>query len=596
LILFSALAEIYFNHQVYLYNPIFGYFPGTVFDEGLSVSGKLALYRLFNVLYFLWIILIITNNIFDSSFRRKIFLVYVLIVGGTFYYFSPVFGFTTTTASLNQDLPHKIQSDHFVIHSSGKIDESNLKFLTISSEFFYNELSKFFQENLSGRIDIYLFDSRTHKKALFGSENADVAKPWLNSVYTSLDNWESTLKHELAHCFSAQFGTGPFKIASGFNISLIEGVAEAADGFYDGNYIHDLASIAFNNGYRIDVAELIDGSGFFSKASTLTYVYSGSFCKYLIENYGVKKIKEFYSNNDFKETYHIQIVQLIPQYYEFLKSLPYSKRNAKADYYFGRKSLIEKTCPRYISDKMKSGWSNLRKGDYQSAKEIFEAILKKSINSSALVGLAECYHKQGSTKESISLLEKHLADFKGTSDFYDLSFILAGYFAKTERIAEADTLFKFIERENPNEMLQVLSELRLELIGERILKRYLDGSDLDKYNILKSLNAYNYKYYTFPSMIELSESLEEDYSVFMKQFNITLFDYNKYAGYALFRLSETMMRNLDFQKAKRVAQLSVRFKNNSELSRLFDWNFRKVDWLSENGNKIISNLKIIKAD
>ena len=52
-----------------------------------------------------------------------------------------------------------------------------------------------------------------------------------------------TLKHEIAHCFTASFGTGIFKLASGFNPALIEGVAEAADGFYDENSIHYLASL-----------------------------------------------------------------------------------------------------------------------------------------------------------------------------------------------------------------------------------------------------------------------------------------------------------------------------------------------------------------
>ena len=52
LILLIAIGEIYFNHQVYIYNPIFGYFPGTIFDEGISVDGRLTAYRFLNLLFF----------------------------------------------------------------------------------------------------------------------------------------------------------------------------------------------------------------------------------------------------------------------------------------------------------------------------------------------------------------------------------------------------------------------------------------------------------------------------------------------------------------------------------------------------------------
>ncbi|MEE8414958.1 MAG: MFS transporter, partial [Desulfobacterales bacterium] len=43
-ILMLIAYEIYFNPQVYVFNPFIGFFPGTIYDEGISVSGKLILY------------------------------------------------------------------------------------------------------------------------------------------------------------------------------------------------------------------------------------------------------------------------------------------------------------------------------------------------------------------------------------------------------------------------------------------------------------------------------------------------------------------------------------------------------------------------
>ena len=72
LILFISVLEIYFNPQVYLYNPLFAYFPGTIYDEGLSVDFKLILYRIFNLIFFLPI-LIYSIKLTSRSYSLFIF-------------------------------------------------------------------------------------------------------------------------------------------------------------------------------------------------------------------------------------------------------------------------------------------------------------------------------------------------------------------------------------------------------------------------------------------------------------------------------------------------------------------------------------------
>jgi len=452
-------------------------------------------------------------------------------------------------------------------------------------------LSKYLKVNTSAPINIFLFDSRQEQKELFGSEYADVAKPWLNSVYTSLDNWETTLKHEIAHCFSAQFGTGFFKLAGGFNPALIEGVAEASDAFYDENYIHNLAAVAYNNGQRVDIIELFSGFRFFQKSSTLAYVYSGSFCKFLIEKYGVNKFKQLYASNDFKDTYNIQINQLIPAYYDFLASLPKQKQTAKANYYFGRQTLFEKICPRYISNELIHGWDYLNQGNPKKAMEIFENILQSTKNYSAVVGKAESFEKLEAFNKSVSTIEKSLVDFKGTNYYYNLSFILANYYLKTGKLVSADSIYSELEKLNPNYLIQTLSKMRSALIREGMVSDYINGSSYDKYHILKRINLTGYRFYTFPTLLDLSESLEENYSIFLQQFDINLIDNNEYSSYGLLKLSEYMMKNLDFDRGRRIASLALRFKRDAEQHHLLDANFKKASWLYENGSRIMAELK-----
>ncbi|MGB5529595.1 MAG: hypothetical protein WBQ32_06460, partial [Ignavibacteriaceae bacterium] len=302
LILLIPILEIYFNPQIYLYNPLFAYFPGTIYDEGLSVDLKLTLYRFYNLIFFLSILVYLIKYQFKSSsiIRRKSFLFLSIGIAAIFYFFlSPVFGFTTTESRLNNELSYQVESKHFIIQADRRIEKEVIQQVVLNQEYYYSQLSNYFAEVPATKINSFIFFDSEQKKKLFGSGAADVAKPWLNSIYVSLDSWESTLKHEIAHCFTAGFGTGVFKLAAGFNPALIEGVAEAADGFYDENSIHYLAALAYKNEYRINLNSLFNYFSFFGSVSSLSYIYSGSFIDFLTSEYGIDKVKNFYQTNDF---------------------------------------------------------------------------------------------------------------------------------------------------------------------------------------------------------------------------------------------------------------------------------------------------------
>ena len=114
IILFIPVLEIYFNPQVYFYNPIVGFFPGNIYDEGLTVSASLILYRALNIFYFGSII--ISFLIFAAKYsavKRVLFLSITAIVASGFIYFSPLIGLTTTEKSLSNELKFGISTEHF---------------------------------------------------------------------------------------------------------------------------------------------------------------------------------------------------------------------------------------------------------------------------------------------------------------------------------------------------------------------------------------------------------------------------------------------------------------------------------------------------
>jgi hypothetical protein len=581
LILLIPVLEIYFNPQIYLYNPLFAYFPGTIYDEGLSVDLKLTLYRIFNLVFFISILLyFLKYGINKTSVTRQLYISFLMIgVASIFYFFlSPVFGFTTTESKLKNELSFYVESNHFIIQADRRITKEELQQIVVNQEYYYSQLSKYFAEVPATKINSFIFFDSEQKKNLFGSGAADVAKPWLNSIYVSCDSWESTLKHEIAHCFTADFGTGIFKLASGFNPALIEGVAEAADGFYDENSIHHLASLAYKNDYRINLNSLFGSFSFFSSVSSLSYIYSGSFIEFLTNEYGIDKVKNFYQTNDFNLSFESNLDVAVKKYEEYIDTLALDATKDKANYYFGRKPLISKVCPRFVSSGLNKAWDYLLIKDYNKAEDIFKAILSRAENYSAVIGLSKIYEDTDSLTKAINFLQSFEKTFEGTSSEYDLKFRLAELYVKNSELEKANEIYYLLIDSKPARRLELLANTRIALFNDGTIENYVSGSDYDKYSILKELNSKSYNYSSIPLMIDLSSSLGEDYNAFLLNFENNLEVKDELSSYAVYKISEYMLKNFDYINARKMAGFSLRYKGDANLLKLIEEHYKKTEW------------------
>ncbi|MCH7773203.1 MAG: hypothetical protein IH784_02205 [Bacteroidetes bacterium] len=593
-ILMIIAYEIYFNPQVYVFNPFIGFFPGTIYDEGISVSGKLILYRFFNLLFFGWIISAIVRLKRNKKKRLIFFSFKVLFIAIAFYLLSPKLGFSTTFGSLTNTLSNSVITEHFVIHFDKRIDTEKVKMLALNHEYYYQELEKYFEVRLDDKIQSFIFYDNNQKKELFGSRNADVAKPWLNQIYISIRNWEHTLKHELAHCFSAKFGSGILKLASGLNPMLIEGIAEAADGNYDNNSLHFMAALAYNSGYEVDIKYLLSKFGFYSKASSISYIFAGSFIQYLIDNYGISKFKEYYLTGEFPKSYRLNLNNTLKNYYSFLTNTDYFYNEHIAHYYFGRKSLFQKICPRAISEQLNDGWEQLSDYDFIGAQFSFTSVLSKTDNYTALMGLIRTYEKQDSLFEAVKLLKNKIEFYESTSYYYNLELTLADLFVKLNNFESADSLYKVLIKQQPNRKLNYIANTRRELIKKELIKKYLKGSNYDKYYILQKLKGKSYNYSSIPVMIYLSKLLDEDYDVFIEKLD-KKFNVNNYSSsYAGFLLSKYMLANNDFVNARKMAGLSLRYDSDINFNIILQEQFSKTRWFLSNGDQLLNKIKIFK--
>ena len=593
IIISFSLFEFYFNPQVYFFNSIYGYFQGTIYDEGISISLKLLSYRALNLLFFGGIFFYLFYQLAGRIKSNKIFTFLLIFISTTiFIYLKPVFGYSTTNNSLIFSLSKTVDTKHFKIHFSPKISENLIKQISIDHEYYYDNLNKFFNTSPEEKITSFVFSSSGEKGNLFGSANADVAKPWLYQIYVSADSYEQTLKHELAHVFAGEFGTGFLKVASGINPALIEGAAVAADPFYSETDIDYMAALAYKNKFRVNLKELFGGLSFFSRVSSLSYIYSGSFSKYLIEKFGIGKFKQFYSNGNLIKTYNINPDTIYTIYYSYLDSVVTGNQN-EANYYFGRQTIFQKVCPRFIADRLKEGWENYSVGKYQKSKEIFKEILDKAQNYSAIMGLSSSYYKLNDQSKALEIISSNINKFRNTAYYFNLKLRQADQFVLLDSLDKADSIYTDIISGKSNRNLVRLSLLRKQLFNNSKLSDYIEGSDSVKFDILKNLNSKNYNYNSLPFLISLSERLQLEYSSFILHLDKNLLLNNTHeSNYAFLKISEYMRFNYDFENSRKLAALAIRVNKDESIKEYLQANFDKAVWFYYNADGILKNINI----
>jgi tetratricopeptide (TPR) repeat protein len=580
LICLIPVTEIYFNPQIYFYSPVIGFFPGTIYDEDVSVTSTLLFYRGLNLLYFglLFVVIkrkLIKNKIFFASLALMVAVIFILL--------SSQLGFSTTQNRLDNILPSKAETKNFIIkYDVAKVDTNEIKNLILSHEFYFEKLKTVLKFNPDRKIISYIFNDKNQKKIYFGSEQADVAKPWLYEIYLSRDSWNKSLKHEMLHIFSAEIGNGIFKLAASFNPALIEGFPEAIDNNFDDIELHTLSASAFHFGYRINIEELFSGLNFFKSFSGLSYLYAGSFSKFLIDNYGPEAFTIFYKTKEAEKAFGKSLSKLSEDYYEFLRNYKISFSKEQVEYYFGRASIFQKVCPRQIATELKKAEKFLSIENYSEAEKIYKEILKATTNYLAVSGLAHIYYERKHYNKAMNLLNQYLNDFRGTPYFYNLKLSVGDFYSLVGDTKSALTNYNDLIESKPHINLKALAELRLELNKNGYLKNYLKSTDSAKFQILVKLNKQKPVLSSLISMISLAEQLNIHSDIILDSFYSPLNPTNDEEAYFVYQLSKYLLNKFDITNARKLASLSLRKSFNSIYYISIKEHFEKCNWFVKN--------------
>lgn len=580
IILLLPLFYFYFNPQVYFYNPVIGYYPGTIYDEAVQIDLKLISYRLLNLLYFGCLGYFAFKLSSKKSFRLKAVLYLAGLLAAVIFILSgDSLEYATTEKGMIKKLGGHISTGHFEVYYDSRIESRSVKSVLLHNEYYFEQICSALKVKPSKKVTTFLFYDSQQKKELMGSANADVAKPWLYQLYINYSNYEQTLKHEIVHCVSSEFGVTPFKISSGFNPSMLEGLAVALQDDYNGHTVHYMAALAYNNGYKYPVDKLFEGLNFFGQLSSLSYIYAGSFIKFLIDKYGVEKLKKVYSHGSFSSAYGKPLNELVNEYYGFIAVYGKPSGSDEAVYYYGRKPIFKRVCARYLAERIENAWALYNSGQYGESEEMFRNLLKYSESYQALIGYVNSLRKTEKAEQALKVLKYNLDKYANTSYYYNLELITADMLALNKDFNKADSVYLKLSGQNASRDYDYLSSLRRQLAADTsVLRRYLKGSDFDKYSILKVMNAGSVSYASVPVLIGLSEKLEENYEEFMKNWTERIKVTDFQSSYAAYKLSDYALRHLKFEDARRLIIDALSYKDDSEYREVLTNELRKINW------------------
>jgi tetratricopeptide (TPR) repeat protein len=296
-------------------------------------------------------------------------------------------GFESPVSLIQETLSSVSVTPHFFIHyAPGSFTPEEVRHISAEHEFRLHQVEDALQTEFPGPINSYIYPDDDTKHRFIGTATTNIAKPWRQEIHLGKDSWEATLRHELTHVVAGSFGMPV--IRANYNTGIVEGLAMAVDPVFGNRTLHEYAAAVLRFGIIEDPAPLVSPIGFMTHSSSLSYVLMGSFCRFLIDRYGMPRFKQLYSGRSTSVVYGESYDALLDEWQSYLQRIDVPEEwRPHVDYYFRRPSIFAKECVRTIAKLNDQGWRNFEAKDYSGAMSAFTFSLDESKNTEAVSGI-----------------------------------------------------------------------------------------------------------------------------------------------------------------------------------------------------------------
>jgi tetratricopeptide (TPR) repeat protein len=399
-----SVAQGYYTPAIFSYNFLYGYFPGLSYDELLPLTQTLLLFRLFTLLAALTLVwmgwlLVVDTHPGEPSAKKGIALLAGLVGPGrrlrtaamavTIAFFvvqRAVLGFESPAGHIQAELGGEWRTDHFVIYYSPvSADSAEIARIGREHEFQLSQISRVFALPERMTFASYVYPDVESKQRLLGAGITDFSKPWRAEIHITQQSVDATLKHELVHAAAAPFGIPVLHIST--SIGLIEGLAMAVDNRWGNRTLHEYAAALFEFDAAPDIRSMMEIRGFASQSSTVSYIMAGSFCRYLIDRFGMRMMMQVYHSADYRRVYGRTLDGLLLEWRRFLGRVPLDEVDSDGiDAYFRRPPMSAKVCPRVVARRNESARRAYQRKNYTAAESLYHASYTDGRSLESLTG------------------------------------------------------------------------------------------------------------------------------------------------------------------------------------------------------------------
>lgn len=323
---------------------IAGFIHGAIYDNWIPLDGGILLARGSHTLIALALLISVarTKRIWRLSLASG-FLLSSLMLS------LKATGFPSQSQGLDAliDLmPVKKSGQGFSLHFREPNSEQQrirLEELYESTVFHMQDLSRQLEVK-GGHVHIFVYPSREEKKLWFGGDGTDITDVVTPSIHINLEAWpHSTLRHELVHALASSFAFHGL----GFhpNLAFTEGLAVALAPLEEELSLHAGAASLVYSG-RLARPTALFSPLFWSQSGRRAYTVAGSILKFLIDRYGIAKVKQLYGGASWSDVFGEDAVVILDDWKNFLKErFPPREEAITAESLFRYPGILDDTCP-----------------------------------------------------------------------------------------------------------------------------------------------------------------------------------------------------------------------------------------------------------
>jgi tetratricopeptide (TPR) repeat protein len=440
--LLSCLAFIayslglgYFTPAVFSYNFLYGFFPGLTYDELLPITRTLVLFRLvtlFVAAVLLWAGMITVTDTREGkpgwrrlgtlaaglvSRERRVRAAAIACALVGFYLFRCELGFESTASFIGRTLGAEFRTDHFVLHySPSSFSAEEIRQVAREHEFRLSQVLASFSLPDHSRFESYIYPSPEVKRRLIGAGNTDIAKPWSGQIHISRQSLEGSLKHEIVHAVAAPFGVPVLRVS--LSTGLVEGLAMAVDGEWGNRTLHEYAAAMREAGIAPPIDGIMSLWGFASAHSSVSYVLAGSFCRYLIDRYGMRNLLLLYRSLDYRAVYGRSLGDLALEWESYLDRIPLDDEDQDGvDALFRRPPIFHKVCARVLARRSLEARRAFARKQFAVAESLYAGVYAEGGGYDAFAGYMTSALRLGrmsvltSSLDTVVLADQHPARY-----------------------------------------------------------------------------------------------------------------------------------------------------------------------------------------